>query len=103
LFDEAGLEYPAVDWTTDDFLDYAVQLTQGEGEMQQYGYVSDLFEPSDMLNMMDRLGARLIDDGQDPPHSVPALPAGSAVDLPPRLVLAVPPGPQEPVPDIVAP
>ncbi|MGD2078894.1 MAG: extracellular solute-binding protein, partial [Chloroflexota bacterium] len=67
LFDEAGLDYPAVDWTTDDFLDYAVLLTQGEGETQQYGYVSDLFEPSDMLNMMDRLGARLIDDGQDPP------------------------------------
>jgi multiple sugar transport system substrate-binding protein len=67
LFDEAGLDYPAVDWTTDDFLNYAVQLTQGEGEAQQYGYVSDLFEPADMLNMMDRLGARLIDDGQDPP------------------------------------
>jgi multiple sugar transport system substrate-binding protein len=67
LFDEADLDYPSVDWTTDDFLDYAVLLTKGEGETQQYGYVSDLFEPSDMLNMMDRLGARLVDDGQDPP------------------------------------
>lgn len=67
LFDEAGLDYPGVDWTTDDFLDMAVALTQGEGDTKQYGYVSDLFEPSDMLNMMDRLGAKLIDDGQDPP------------------------------------
>jgi ABC-type glycerol-3-phosphate transport system substrate-binding protein len=67
LFDEADLNYPAVDWTTDDFLNYAVALTQGEGEAQQYGYVPDLFEPSDMLNMMDRLGAKLIDDEQDPP------------------------------------
>jgi ABC-type glycerol-3-phosphate transport system substrate-binding protein len=67
LFDEAGLDYPAVDWTTDDFLNYAVELTQGEGDTQQYGYVPALFEPSDMLNMMDRLGARLIDDEQDPP------------------------------------
>ncbi len=67
LFDETGLDYPSVDWTTDDFLDYAVTLTQGEGETKQYGYVPDLFEPSDMLNMMDRLGAKLIDDGQDPP------------------------------------
>jgi multiple sugar transport system substrate-binding protein len=67
LFDAAGVDYPQNDWTTDDFLAAAVALTQGEGETKQYGYVPDLFEPADMLNMMDRLGAKLIDDSSDPP------------------------------------
>lgn len=67
LFDAAGVDYPQNDWTTDDFLAAAVALTQGDGETKQYGYVPDLFEPADMLNMLDRLGAKLIDDSSDPP------------------------------------
>ena len=67
LFDAAGVAYPTLEWTTDDFLTAAVALTQGDGETKQYGYVSDLFEPTDMLNMLDRLGAKLIDDTADPP------------------------------------
>ncbi|MGW8318050.1 MAG: extracellular solute-binding protein [Candidatus Promineifilaceae bacterium] len=67
LFDEAGVAYPDVDWTVDEFLEIAVALTSGDGETQQYGYVPDLFEPSDMINMLDRFGVRLLDYSQDPP------------------------------------
>ncbi|MCI0725269.1 MAG: extracellular solute-binding protein, partial [Chloroflexi bacterium] len=67
LFDAAGLEYPSPDWTTEEFLAAAVALTQGEGENQQYGFVPDLFEPNDMLSMIERMGATLIDDSVDPP------------------------------------
>jgi multiple sugar transport system substrate-binding protein len=67
LFDAAAVDYPTAGWTTDDFLAAAVALTEGEGDAKQYGYVSDYFEPTDMLNMLDRLGANLIDDTADPP------------------------------------
>jgi multiple sugar transport system substrate-binding protein len=67
LFDAAGVDYPTAGWTIDEFLAAAVALTEGEGDAKQYGYVSDYFEPTDMLNMLDRLGAKLIDDTADPP------------------------------------
>jgi ABC-type glycerol-3-phosphate transport system substrate-binding protein len=67
LFDAAGLEYPSADWATEDFLAAAVALTQGEGEAKQYGFVPELFEPNDMLTMMERMGATLVDDSQSPP------------------------------------
>lgn len=35
--DEAGLEVPTIEWTWDDYLDYAAQLTQGEGSSKHYG------------------------------------------------------------------
>lgn len=38
VFEEAGIERPADDWTWDDFLDIAQQLTTGEGESKTYGY-----------------------------------------------------------------
>ncbi|MFO7634099.1 MAG: extracellular solute-binding protein [Caldilinea sp.] len=37
LFDEAGIPYPANDWTTDDLLEIAKALTVGEGPDAQYG------------------------------------------------------------------
>lgn len=37
-FDEAGLAYPTDDWTFDDFLSMAQQLTNLEGEKKMYGY-----------------------------------------------------------------
>ena len=40
-FDAAGLEYPTADWTWDDFLAAAKELTvdeNGDGLMDQYGY-----------------------------------------------------------------
>lgn len=68
LFDAAGLDYPAADWTVDDFLDTAVALSSGEGEERVYGYIPDLFEPSDMIAFLDRLGADMMDDSVDPPR-----------------------------------
>jgi multiple sugar transport system substrate-binding protein len=38
LFDEAGLDYPTNDWTWDDLVDIAKQLTKGEGADAQYGF-----------------------------------------------------------------
>lgn len=66
LFDAAGLDYPTAGWTTDDFLAAAVALTQGEDDAKQYGYAPELFEPNDMLAMIERMGARLVDDSQSP-------------------------------------
>lgn len=38
LFDEAGVEYPTMEWTWDDFLEAAKALTKGEGDnITQYG------------------------------------------------------------------
>ncbi len=70
LFDAAGLEYPSLDWTTIEFLDAAVALTEGDGETKQYGYLPALFEPTDLLGMLDRLGVTLIDNSSDPPAIV---------------------------------
>ncbi len=69
LFDAAGLDYPTTDWTVADFLDYAVALSTGEDEEDRvYGYIPDMFEPSDLISFLDRLGAEMMDDSVDPPH-----------------------------------
>jgi ABC-type glycerol-3-phosphate transport system substrate-binding protein len=39
LFDAAGLQPPAAEWTMDDFLNAAQQLTSGQGDTKQYGFV----------------------------------------------------------------
>jgi multiple sugar transport system substrate-binding protein len=68
LFDAAGEDYPALDWTWDEFVALAVALTQGEDEeKKQYGYVSEVYELNDLLFFLERLGAKLIDEGADPP------------------------------------
>ena len=38
VFKDAGIERPSDDWTWDDFLAIAKQLTKGEGANQTYGY-----------------------------------------------------------------
>lgn len=38
VFEEAGIERPSDDWTWDEFLALAQQLTKGEGAEQTYGY-----------------------------------------------------------------
>ena len=46
LFDDAGVAYPAADWTTNDLLEMAKALTKGEdGPDKQYGFFtfSDLY------------------------------------------------------------
>lgn len=35
--DEAGLPVPSLDWTWDDYRDYAKKLTKGEGQSKRYG------------------------------------------------------------------
>jgi multiple sugar transport system substrate-binding protein len=70
LFDAAGLPYPSVDWTTSDFLEMAVALTQGEDENKQYGYVPSSFGANDLVSLMDRLGADMLDESVDPPRLV---------------------------------
>jgi multiple sugar transport system substrate-binding protein len=67
LFDAAGLDYPALDWTWDDFLTVAADLTQGEGDAKQYGFVAEYYELNDLLLLTERLGAKLIDESADPP------------------------------------
>ena len=67
LFDAAGLAYPAVGWTWDDFLEMSVALTDGEGDAKQYGYVAEVYESTDLLLSLERLGAKLIDENADPP------------------------------------
>lgn len=70
LFDAAGLAYPSLDWTTSDFLEMAVALTKGENEDMQYGYVPISFGANDLVSIMDRLGADMLDDSVDPPRLV---------------------------------
>jgi multiple sugar transport system substrate-binding protein len=70
LFDAAGLDYPAMDWTTSDFLQAAVDLTQSSDEVSQYGYVPSQQTVNDLISLMDRLGVDLFDDSQDPPTLV---------------------------------
>ena len=42
MFDAAGVAYPALSWTRDDFLSAAQQLTQRAGnEVRQYGFVDN--------------------------------------------------------------
>jgi multiple sugar transport system substrate-binding protein len=67
MFDAAGLDYPALDWTWDDFLSLAVELTKGEGDNKQYGFVAEYYELNDLLLLTERLGAKLIDENADPP------------------------------------
>lgn len=45
LFSEAGVPEPPLDWTLDDFLEIAQQMTWGEGAEKHYGYA----EPSVIL------------------------------------------------------
>jgi multiple sugar transport system substrate-binding protein len=70
LFDAAGLDYPSATWTTSDFLELAIALTQGEGENKQYGYVSSFLEVNDLIAVIDRLGGNMFDDSVDPPRIV---------------------------------
>jgi len=67
LFDAADVDYPILDWTTDDLLELAVALTQGEGRDKQYGFVTGVPEDAVLRLIVERLGARLVNDRVDPP------------------------------------
>jgi len=67
LFDAANVPYPTAGWTTSEFLDKAVALTQGEDENKVYGYVPSSFGVNDLIVMLDRLGADMLDESVNPP------------------------------------
>jgi multiple sugar transport system substrate-binding protein len=67
LFDAAGVDYPTLDWTPDEFLAAAVATTQGEDETKQYGFVPQMYELNDILVLSGGLGANLVDENADPP------------------------------------
>jgi ABC-type glycerol-3-phosphate transport system substrate-binding protein len=67
LFDAASIPYPSFEWTVDDFLSTAIELTKGEGQTKQYGFVSDIAELVLLKTMMVQLGAELIDSSKNPP------------------------------------
>ncbi|MFW6183130.1 MAG: ABC transporter substrate-binding protein [Chloroflexota bacterium] len=79
LFDEAGLPYPADDWTWDDFVDTARALTRdrnGDGTVEQYGVGVEpsLYRLSPFVWQND---APLVDD--------PARPSRLTLTRPPSL------------------
>jgi multiple sugar transport system substrate-binding protein len=67
LFDAAGVAYPALDWTLEDFSQTAIALTRGEGDTKQYGFVPQAFETNDLLLLIEQRGAQLVDKSADPP------------------------------------
>ena len=69
LFDAANVPYPTVDWTTDDFLETAVALTNGDDpETKQYGYMTQEFEINDLTHFLERLGGQFLDESVEPPQ-----------------------------------
>lgn len=68
LFDAGGVDYPPLDWTTDEFLTIATALTVGEGEEKRYGFVPSVAEGSNIMDMLERMGAHLLDENADPPR-----------------------------------
>lgn len=64
LFAAAGLPLPAPGWTMDDFLSTALALT-GDG---RYGFATREGAYGDLLFVLERLGARLVDDSHDAPR-----------------------------------
>jgi ABC-type glycerol-3-phosphate transport system substrate-binding protein len=67
LFDAIGVNHPAPNWTTDDFLELAIALTRGEGENKQYGFVAMPFDIYELVIMLERRGGDLMDESVDPP------------------------------------
>lgn len=62
LFDEAGIPYPTNDWTTDDLLRIAKQLTKREGDRTtQYGFYAWAWQ-----NFVYAFGGELVNDLYQP-------------------------------------
>ena len=62
-FDAARLAHPNTNWTADDFLSAAKQLTSGEGGAKRYGYASLGAQTEDLRFFMSLLGAPVTHDG----------------------------------------
>jgi multiple sugar transport system substrate-binding protein len=70
LFDAAKVAYPKAGWTMDDFLATAKALTKGDGKDKQYGFVGDYYESTDLILMLQQLGAQLVDTSSTPPKVI---------------------------------
>ncbi|HEU4328641.1 MAG TPA: extracellular solute-binding protein [Roseiflexaceae bacterium] len=57
LFEQAGLEPPASDWTLDQYIDAAQRLTKGEERDRQYGFGAD--GPLGLQFVLDAMGVSL--------------------------------------------
>ncbi len=65
MFDEAGVPYPEVGWTWDDFLAAARATTQSEGDdVGQWGFVQPGISPTEFV--LPRVGP-LVDTSTEPP------------------------------------
>ena len=67
IFDAKGVPYPQQDWTMDEFLGTAIQLTDGEGADKVYGFVPGADEIFDTMMWLERMGSTFLDDSVDPP------------------------------------
>lgn len=68
LFDEAGVPYPAENWTMEDFLDACEKLTvdkDGDGVIDQYAF-SGGFSHDGLETFMAAYGATIYDDFNNP-------------------------------------
>lgn len=63
LFDEAGVPYPAADWTENDLLDAARKLTKGEGADKQWGIRVGTY-PTNFYRNMFGSPVYLVDEGK---------------------------------------
>ena len=63
LFDEAGVPYPADDWTWTDFLDKAQKLTKvsADGKVKQYGFYGWTWQ-----NFIYSNGGSIVDNAENP-------------------------------------
>jgi len=59
-FAAANLASPSVNWTLQDFVQTAEQLTTGQGERKQYGYVALGGQTGDLMFFITRSGASVI-------------------------------------------
>jgi len=64
-FDEAGIDYPTDDWTLEDFLEIAQQLTDTSGDVRRWGYQSNGIWPRD-IHWIRSTGAQEFDELVDP-------------------------------------
>jgi multiple sugar transport system substrate-binding protein len=64
-FDEAGLDYPTDDWTLEQFLEIAQQLTDTSGEVRRYGYEANGIWPRD-IHWIRATGKQEFDELVDP-------------------------------------
>ncbi|NOK58406.1 MAG: hypothetical protein GFH27_549279n212 [Chloroflexi bacterium AL-W] len=65
LFDQAGLDYPRGDWTLNEFLAAAEQLTFGEEQDRHYGFVLYGQQTKELLFFLDRFEVEIVQQQPD--------------------------------------